>query len=572
MSNREATLQESISRPEEDVRLWQQQLVRGVLRVIVIIAPLAIAAGSYYAITSQTIWYIPFYVLAYGALLLVTFWKRVPYAAQAGTLLALVYLVGATDFLQDGRGGSGRVFLLAFAAMGALLLGRRGGAIALTLAMLTVIGFAVAFSLGWITIPAAQEVRSNDVGGWLSNSLVLFLLGTFLVASQNFLVPRLASALALSRQLANDLAAERANLERAVADRTSALSRRTTQLEAAAQVAREAAAIRSTTDLLNTVVRLISDRFGFYHAGIFLTDEAGEYAVLSAASSEGGRRMLARGHRLRVGVEGIVGYTAGYGEPRIALDVGADAVFFNNPDLPETRSEMALPLRARDQIIGVLDVQSTEPAAFTQEDVAVLQTLADQVAVAISNARLFEQSVQALEAERRAYGELSRQAWQRLLRTSPTLQERYDPQGLLSADGHWQEKIRAAAQTGSTVIAEPQMAAVPIKVRGHVIGVLEALKPEGAGEWTPDEISLLETLTEQLGIALESARLYHDTQRRAAQERLVSDIATRLRASLDPETVLKTTVRELGQALGAELTAIEVTGPVTNPASEGKEK
>ncbi|HID89306.1 MAG TPA: HAMP domain-containing protein, partial [Anaerolineae bacterium] len=141
----------------------------------------------------------------------------------------------------------------------------------------------------------------------------------------------LATALRRMRAQLQELVA---SLEQRVAERTAALSRRTLQLEAAATVAREAAAIRDVGTLLNKVVHLISDRFGFYHTGIFLLDEAKEYAVLQAVSSEGGRRMLERGHRLRVGEQGVVGYVAGTGEPRIALDVGKDAVFFDNPDLP----------------------------------------------------------------------------------------------------------------------------------------------------------------------------------------------------------------------------------------------
>jgi len=167
------------------------------------------------------------------------------------------------------------------------------------------------------------------------------------------------------------------SLEQRVAERTHDLERRAVQMDAAAQVAREAAAIRDVGQLLDATSRLISDRFGFYHAGIFLLDEVREYAVLRAASSIGGRRMLARRHKLKVGEVGIVGHAAGRGEPRIALDVGEDAVFFDNPDLPRTRSEMALPLKVRGQVIGVLDVQSTEEAAFSEDDVAILQTMAD---------------------------------------------------------------------------------------------------------------------------------------------------------------------------------------------------
>jgi GAF domain-containing protein len=176
--------------------------------------------------------------------------------------------------------------------------------------------------------------------------------------------------------------------------------RRATQLATAAAVARDATAILDVDHLLDETMSLISKQFGFYHAGIFLLDERDEYAVLQAASSEGGRRMLERGHKLRVGEVGIVGYVASTGEPRVALDVGEDTAHFAHPDLPNTRSEMALPLKVQDRVIGVLDVQSTQEAAFSEDDVAVLQTMADQLATAIANARLFEQVQRRARRER----------------------------------------------------------------------------------------------------------------------------------------------------------------------------
>ncbi len=195
---------------------------------------------------------------------------------------------------------------------------------------------------------------------------------------------------------------------------------------------------------------LISERFGFYHTGIFLLDPAREWAILQAASSKGGQRMLARGHRLRVGEVGIVGYATAYNLPRIALDVGEDAVYFDNPDLPETRSEIALPLRARGEVIGALDVQSREPDAFSDEDVTALQTLADQVAVAISNARLFQQAQESLEAQRRAYGELSHQAWRDLLRGRPNLGFLRNRQGISPAEYLWRPEMDTALAHGQS--------------------------------------------------------------------------------------------------------------------------
>jgi GAF domain-containing protein len=389
----------------------------------------------------------------------------------------------------------------------------------------------------------------------------------------------------VSKQLLNPLRELTTELEQKVEARTRelaetagrleeanvALEERGARLRTSAQIAREAAAIHDVEQLLDETVRLISDRFGFYHAGIFLLDETNDYAVLRAASSEGGQRMLARGHQLRVGQEGIVGYVAGQGEPRIALDVGVDAVFFDNPDLPETRSEVALPLEARGETVGALDVQSREPGAFADEDVEVLQTLADQVAIAIDNARLFQQAQEALEAERRAYGELSRQAWERLLSADREWEARYDPHGVMSGEQERRDALEQAVRLGQPIcgdelgdVAHPREASdgagsmetlvVPIKVRGHVIGVLDARKSGQAGAdaepWMPDEIALMESLGQQLGVALESARLYQDVQRRAVRERIVSKVAARMRQSLDMTTVLKAGAEGIRDALG----------------------
>ncbi len=186
-------------------------------------------------------------------------------------------------------------------------------------------------------------------------------------------------------------------LEQRVAGRTAELERRTVQLQVAAEVARDATTARDVGELLNRAVNLIRERFGFYHAGIFLVDERGEYAVLRAATGEVGRQMLERGHKLKVGEVGIVGYAASTGQPHIAPAVDADTVHFKNPLLPETRSEMALPLKVGERVIGALDVQSVQESAFDEDEVAVLQIMADQLAVVIEKARLFERTQAALE-------------------------------------------------------------------------------------------------------------------------------------------------------------------------------
>lgn len=284
-------------------------------------------------------------------------------------------------------------------------------------------------------------------------------------------------------------------LERKVEERTATLKRRNVQITAAAEVSREALAIREVDVLLQRAVNLISERFGYYHVGIFMVDEAREYAVLRAASSEGGKRMLERHHRLAVGRVGIVGYVAAVGEPRIALDVGEDAVFFNNPDLPETRSEMALPLRVRGEVLGVLDVQSTEPQAFTEEDVEVLQVMADQLAAAIDNARLFR----ALDERLREISLLLRQqaeeGWQRF-------------RALHELPSYAYDGLEVMALPEQEVL--PAQYAAPLEVRGEPIGRLGVLRAERPLQL--DDLELVRAVAEQTSLALESARLFIETQ------------------------------------------------------------
>jgi GAF domain-containing protein len=178
------------------------------------------------------------------------------------------------------------------------------------------------------------------------------------------------------------------------------INRYALQLTTAAEVSRAASSILAPAKLLPEVVNLIRDRFNFYYAGLFLLDEGGEYAVLRAGTGQAGRQMLEMGHKLEVGGPSMIGWCTAHGKARIALDVGQEAVRFENPLLPETRSEMALPLISRGRVIGAMTIQSTKPAAFSEEDITVLQTMADQLANGIENARLFQETQYLAQRER----------------------------------------------------------------------------------------------------------------------------------------------------------------------------
>ena len=348
-----------------------------------------------------------------------------------------------------------------------------------------------------------------------------------------------------------------ASLEDRIAERTQALERSEGQLRAAVQVGKAAASLRNLDELLNSTTELISQQFDFYHAGIFLIDAYGEYALLTAANSEGGHRMLAREHKLKVGAEGIVGYVTSTGEARIALDVGRDAAYFDNPDLPHTRSEMALPLIAGGKILGALDIQSTEGEAFSEADIVSLQVLADQIAIAIENARLFEESRRSLATAQRAYGEQSQLGWQELIHQRENYGYRSTPDGSIfplekdSLDEVVKEKDLRVDDDGTKV-------AIPIMVRGESVGTIRLKKESNAPSWEEKDLDLVKRMTEELSRAMDSARLFDEAKKQADRERVVGEISDKMRETMNVESVIRLAADELYKLLELEQVTIHL--------------
>ncbi len=342
---------------------------------------------------------------------------------------------------------------------------------------------------------------------------------------------------------------------RQLAEQNEALTFRTRQLQTVADVARGIAQTQELESLLTRIVSLISERFNFYHVGVFLNDDQNKFAVLRAANSEGGQRMLSRQHKLEIGQIGIVGYATGLGKPRIATDVGQDAVYFKNPDLPETRSEMALPLIIGGNVIGALDVQSKQPNAFTQDDIALFTTLADQVAIAIFNNRLYQDAVRSLDEAQRVHKQYLTQEWAKDQSSRMTTGFQFTPQGLKQLDGHEIPEVREAFLTGNPTVIPTEggmlSLAVPITVRGETIGVIQLDDAAGGvrKDWSPDEIETIKSVADQIGLALENARLFEQTVRRAERERKVLEITSKIRAATDPNSMLEIAKAELQKAL-----------------------
>ena len=337
-----------------------------------------------------------------------------------------------------------------------------------------------------------------------------------------------------------------ASLEKRVSERTQELERETLSVRTAAEIARDIASIEDLDELLASAGQLIVERFKFYHAGIFLLDDKKEYAVLRASPTAAGKQLIANGHRLRVGEQGIVGRVAATGEARIALDTGADAVYFNNPFLPTTRSEMALPLKVGSEILGILDIQSDQPQAFTREDIEILQVMADQLAIAIERMHLLAQVRDQLSEIEQAYQEATQRSWQSFTRNQTRIAG-------YKFDGTQLQPLAAPPATSETPGGKPgsnpDFQAIPIRLRGQTLGFVNVrFRGNGASSETT---ALIEQIADRLAAALENARLNEETRQRAQRERAIAELSTKISTFSDVDSIMRSAVEELGHRLGS---------------------
>lgn len=549
---------------ESDDDNFRARFINGTAWIILLLLAVSIIPQVLKATPDLTIVVLPALM---GVMLLSLYLLRKRYLKWSGLIIVVLTWIGITFQALTAEGVKDVIVVayVAVALLTSLVLSWRTGVLVMIVSVVSIVVLAVLQESGFIRPPFQPPLNyARDL------SIIFAIIAALIYFSTTSLrdAVRRASTSEESLRTSNkELQELNQNLEERVSSRTAELEvanqrneKRARQFEAIAQVARATTVAMEMQDLLPRLVEVISQQFGFYHAGIFLMDEAREFAVLRAANSEGGKRMLQRGHRLAFGQTGIVGFVAATGTPRIALDVGDDAVFFDNPDLPETRSELALPLRAGSEIIGVLDVQSKQSKAFQPEDVEVLTTLADQVTIAIQNARSFETSQALLREAQKTSGAYVQESW-KVLQSEETHAGyqvmanilRRLPQPITSPQIH-------RAITSKQTVAEAgdkSVLAVPIRLRNDVIGVINVRLPE-EHQIDPDDIDITEAVAERLSLAIETALLLKTTRKRAEVERVTSEISGKISSSTQFETILRTAAEELSRALGGSEVLVQI--------------
>jgi GAF domain-containing protein/HAMP domain-containing protein len=325
-----------------------------------------------------------------------------------------------------------------------------------------------------------------------------------------------------------------ARLQELQKDLEKKVDERTSQLKTINEVGRVATSILDPEELLKRVVELITKEFGYYYSAIYLVDNTGQWCDLKAATGEAGRVLTESRHQVEVTNTNIIGRSIRTRQAQVLLETGDKAIRNYNPILPYTRSEIALPLLVGDQILGALDVHSTQAAAFSEQDIETLQSMANQVAISLDNARLFEETRYRLNELRNIQKQYLREAW---------IDSNF-PQGGISF------AVGKAFRESDEYFTE-----FPITLRDQIIG---QLRLGGEESLTPEDKNWIQAIATQAALALENARLLEESQSAAVREKFVTEITNKIWASTSIDGVLQTTVRELGQILDATEATIEI--------------
>jgi GAF domain-containing protein/HAMP domain-containing protein len=364
----------------------------------------------------------------------------------------------------------------------------------------------------------------------------------------------------------NEMAAQ---MTRAITELEDRVAERTRNLETTLEIGRVLTSIRDMDALLDEVVNLIRDQFQhIYHVQVFLIEPRTNQARLRASTGAVGRQLLQRGHYLDVGSQSVIGSVTASGHAVVALDTSNNPIHRRNEFLMETRAEMALPLRISDRIIGALDLQSKLPDAFSEQDVELFQGMADQLAIAIENALLFQESSERLQQIENLNRMLSRAAWQQVTRGR-------EQQGLSAASGPGTPSLTEWSPLQQRAMDTRQIAerlddgmitfAVPILLRDEVLGAVEWQVPEA--RYTSNTRQMAFELTARLALTADNIRLFEQSRRIAQRELLVNQISGKLTGTTDIDEILQTAVRELGLALRSPQTAIQLIAPQATPSN-----
>lgn len=517
----------------DELRVWQerslQYLLFGFFLLTLVFTSILLSLTS---VTSDSI-YMGGFVFATFSSLIILLIRKISYRIRSIAFLIVFYIFTTIVFIRNGWGGVALLLLLSFSFLATIFLYQRPSRIG--------IGLSIGTLLFWAVLRGSGLVSGIQGASTLLNIIIDVLLVIFLGGVGNFTISALKRKFIFEHN--NYLAAESNinDLQVELESQKTALEKRVFQLRTASEISQTTSSILDQQLLLQKVADLIKDRFDLYYVGIFLIDEAREYAVLRYGTGEAGRRMMAAKHKLAVGGYSMIGWATQTRKSRIALDVGEEAVHFDNPLLPDTRSEMALPIASATTVYGAMSIQSTLVNAFDENDVLILQSVADSLSISLENAASFQKNQKALEDIRILNRAYLKQAW-------------WDP---LDVERNLRMDFENPQAVESPI--NPNLIEIPLLLRDEKIGKIN-LEIEG-NELPSETQEFLKSLSSQTIVALENARLIEESHMAALQEQQLNTLSQQFSRASSIEEILKTAVIEFGKLPSIQEASISLIPP-----------
>ncbi len=517
----------------DDLKIWQERFLQYILFGGLAIG-FILTLVSYIAVIESSNWtlFIGSVILLLSSLALILR-RNISYWVRSIAELAVVYIFANIVFSINGWSGVALLVLLGFSLLSTILLYKTPTRVGLGISLVTVLFWAVLFQSGLVA-SRLNPVTLREIAIDVLLAVMVGLVGNLSLLSLKSILIKKQHDLNQSRQ-------NQVDLDQKLTEQSKSLEKRLFQLRTASEISQKVSSILDPDILIQQVADLLKERFDLYYVGIFLIDNTREYAILKYGTGEAGKRMLASKHRLAVGGYSMIGWATQTRKPRVALDVGDEAVHFDNPFLPLTRSELALPIVSSINVLGAISVQSEKENAFDENDILILQSVADSISIALENASSFKRTQEALDEIQTLNRDYVQQSWWSNLDRSGEIKFEF-------------ENDRAPeVQANLTTIK------VPIKIRDEIIGQFNLEMDQHAV--SENQIEFIESISSQTSIALENARLLAETQRSALQEQKINEITAQFSKALTIEEIIKTAVMEYGKLPSVSEASISLLPP-----------
>jgi GAF domain-containing protein len=472
-----------------------------------------------------------------------TVYRRMAYPLRTMLLTLTILATTIFTFATTGLEGNGGIYLLAFIALTTILLGWKAGVFSLIFTHLIFLTAGILIVQNKLLLPVGLDALTKDgLTDWIRTGVLLTIVSTTITLSLAMLIRGFETSYLRAESLSQNLLTEQVGLQARVEQRTNEIKARMQQILTASEVSQIIVSQHDPDQLLPQIVDLLHDRFELYYVGVFIVDDANN-AVLRAGSGDAGKNMIAAGHYLPVDGTSMIGWAITNNQTRIAQDVGAESVRFNNPYLPETRSELAIPILRQGESLGAISIQSRAVNVFDEDDISIFESIANALAIALENTQLFTQAQNALDEVRSLNRGYMMRAWSELANETGNLSFSYD---------------NYQANSG----VEPNVVEIPLSLRDQTIGSI-TLEMEDEN-LTTEQRDFIDAITTQTALALENARLINEIQRHATQEQILNDLTSDFSLATNIEDILKTALRQLGEIPAVSEASIQLAPPAKN--------